>query len=287
LPSGNQTILESLFGLLHSPQPTIPIASLREAEPAHIYLAEGRITAGTANPHTTFPNTVYLEDATGGIAATGYNTHGLPLGSRVQILGVLVRQGENPQLQILRLTELGRESPLLPTPDIPGKDTGGKLLQTAGVVTAFSTRDGVISRFSLDHGVEILVEPEIRSASRGRNELSRIVRAGNTLRAVGLGHWENGKPVLRLRDCDEVWLLEGQTGTLPTEPGTDAPENTEPEGPDDPDNPGGDEPDFPGSGDPADPDEENPPTGDNIGLFVLLLLISGWLLLSLRRFVWR
>ena len=84
-----------------------------------------------------------------------------------------------------------------------------------------------------------------------------------------------------------MWLLEGQTGILPTEPDTDAPENTEPEGPDDPDNPGGDVPDFPGSGDPADPDEENPPTGDNIGLFVLLLLISGWLLLSLRRFVWR
>ena len=292
LPSGNQTILESLLGLLHSPQPTIPIASLREAEPEHIYLAEGRITAGTANPHTTFPNTVYLEDATGGIAATGYSTHGLPLGSRVQILGVLVRQGENPQLQILRLTELGRESPLLPTPDIPGKDTGGKLLQTAGVVTAFSTRDGVISRFSLDHGVEILVEPEIRSASRGRNELSRIVRAGNTLRAVGLCHHDGENWVLRLRDCDEVTLLSGTPAPVPEEnpdpwPPED-PSDSEESLPIEPTDESRPDTEDPAATDPAAPTEdpetgEIPDTGDPIGTHFLAWWISLAGLLSFRK----
>lgn len=281
LPYANQTILEAILGLTRIPQEIIPIDRLRSAEPGRVYLAEGRITAGTANPNTTFPDAVYVQDHTGGIEATGYSDHGLALGTRVQVLGELIG-GENPKFRVLRLTELGQDAPLQPqTANIPGS-----LLALEGLAGDIMSDGRAVSRFTLD-GVTVIVENAIRSGSRGVNELARIVRAGNTLRAVGLGHWENGKPVLRLRDCDEVWLLEGQTGTLPTEPDTDAPENTEPEGPDDPDNPGGNEPDFPGSGDPADPDEENPPTGDNIGLFVLLLLISGWLLLSLRRFVWR
>jgi hypothetical protein len=281
LPYANQTILEAILGLTRIPQEIIPIDRLRSAEPGRVYLAEGRITAGTANPNTTFPDAVYVQDHTGGIEATGYSDHGLALGTRVQVLGELIG-GENPKFRVLRLTELGQDAPVQPQNEkIPGS-----LLSLEGKADQVISDGRAVSRFTLD-GVTVIVENAIRSGSRGVNELARIVRAGNTLRAVGLGHWENGKPVLRLRDCDEVWLLEGQTGTLPTEPDTDAPENTEPEGPDGPDNPGGDEPDFPGSSDPADPDEENPPTGDNIGLFVLLLLISGWLLLSLRRFVWR
>jgi len=285
LPTANQTILEAILRLTRKPQDAVLIGTLRTAEAGRVYLTEGRITAGTANPSTTFPNAIFVQDHTGGIEATGYSDHGLALGTRVRVLGELVG-GENPTFRVLRLTELEKDVPVSPrSGKIPGS-----LLTIEGQAGDIVGDGTAVSRFTLD-GVPVVVADAIRSGSRGLNELARIVREGNTLRAVGLGHLENGQLILRLRDCDEVWLLAGQSGPLPTEPDTDAPAETEPEIPDDPDpgNPdstGPDDPDSPGSGDPADPDDENPPTGDNIGLFVLLMLISGWLLLRSRRRVW-
>lgn len=270
LPYANQTFLETVLGLTRTPQQIIPIDRLRKAEVGRVYLAEGRITAGTANPNTTFPDTVFVQDHTGGIEATGYAQHGLALGTRVQILGELIG-GENPTFRVLRLRELGRDTPVSPqSSKIPGS-----LLTVEGQVCDVVGDGTAVSRFQLGDTV-VVVEDCIRSGSRGVNELARLVRERNTLRAVGLGHLEKGQVILRLRDCDEVWLLTGQSQPLPTQPDTDAPEETGPEAPD-----GTEAPDAPGSGDPADPDEENPPTGDKIGLFVCLLLISGWFLLRL------
>ena len=284
LPYANQTIWETILDLTRDPQDITPIARLRVAEAGRVYLIEGRVTAGTANPNTTFPDAIFVQDHTGGIEATGYAQHGLALGTRVRVLGELTG-GENPAFRVLRLTELGKDSPVSPQNAL----LPGSLLTIEGQASGIVGDGTAVSRFQLD-GVTVVVEDAIRSGSRGVNELARIVREGNALRAVGLGHWEHGQLVLRLRDCDEVWLLTGQSGPLPTEPDTDAPAETEPDdpsGPDDPDDPdstGPDDPDSPGgSGDPADPDGENPPTGDNITLFVCLLLISGWLLFHWMR----
>lgn len=297
LPTANQTILENILEMTHTPQEIIPIVQLRNAEPGRIYLAQGYVTAGTANPNTTFENTIYLQDDTGGIAAAPYSTHGLALGTRVEILGVLGSDGENPQLEILRMEILEKESVISPEKTDCGVSyarKGGQLLTIQGtVVSAVPTADGVgVSRFVLEDEAgrrsAVLVEDCIRSGSRGKNELSRQVAPGNLVSAVGILHNSHGEAVLRLRDCDEVHLLYS--------PDWEEPDTGEEE--EDPDGGGEDlDPDATGpdstaptdgSGNPPGADgggsgeSGNPDTGDDgMGGYVLLMLLSGltlWLL---------
>ena len=237
-PYANRTILEALLGIAVPDRTPIPIDLLRRSETGRMYLTEGFVTAGTANPSTTFPDTIYIQDATGGIAARGYSEHGLPLGARVRILGRLAEDAENPLLEILRLERLENNEPLSPEEAFCAVDfarRGGHLLAVEGQVTAVTGQGDALSRFTLEdvHGdtLDILVEDYIFSGSLARNELGRTVTPGVRVRAVGLLHRDKGQTVLRIRDCDEVTLL------LP--PG----------------------------------EESNPDTGDGIGVYVLLLLL--------------
>lgn len=298
LPTANQTILENILELAHTPQEIIPIAQLRSAKPGRIYLARGLVTAGTANPHTTFENTIYIQDDTGGIAAAAYTTHGLALGTRVEILGVLGADGENPRLEILRLELLGKEDPLSPENVDCGVSygrKGGQLLEIQGrVVSAEQTADGIgVSRFVLeDDGgrrLAVLAEAYIRSGSRGKNELSRLVSPGNLVSAVGILYISQGETLLRLRDCDEVHLLDsphwtepgtGEEEENPDDGGNSNPDATAPDSTAPTDDSGdSSNPETGGSGEPEIPD-----TGDN-GLtgYALLMTLSALALWLLRK----
>lgn len=274
LPSANQTIMENILGILRSSQETIPIADLRTAEVGRIYLTEGLITAGTANPNTTFENTIYLQDDTGGIAALGYSTHGLALGTRVRILGSLGRVEGNPTLEILRMEKLNLETVIQPEAaetSVSYAQKGGQLLWVEGTVTDRVSEGSAVSRFTLtdENGaaIVVLVEDYIFSGSRGVNELTRIVKNGSAVQAVGLLHLAEGQTVIRVRDCDEVTLLAGETepeDTLPTNSTEDDEDATDPT--------------QPGTG-------LNPDTGDGVGLYVLLMATAlvGMMVLAGKR----
>lgn len=288
LPRANQTILETVLELNHSPQAVIPIQELRRAEPGRIYLAEGRVTAGTANPNTTFANTIYIQDTTGGIAAVNYSTHGLALGTRVRILGVLGSDGENSRLEILRLNILEQED--LVTPEqagFPLSREGGWLLQIQGrVVSRELMDDGMgVSRFLVEdeagNRTAVLIDGNIRSGSRGKNELSRQTVPGDLVSVVGISHISAGEPVLRLRDCDEVRLLDSPDWQVP-----DAGEEEDAPGADtgEPDSgdPDGTGPDGENGG---SPENDNPNTGQqgSIPFYAALMLLSALALGLLQR----
>lgn len=290
-PLANQTIMENILGLTRTIQETIPISDLRGAQTGRIYLAEGRVTAGTANPNTAFTDTIYIQDDTGGIAAMPYSARGLALGTRVRILGALGSEGGNPCLQLVRMEILGEESVIAPEEaenSVTYAQKGGQLLKLQGtVVSASYTADHVgVFLFTVEdeagNRADILVEENIVSGSRAKNELARIVKTGNQVSAVGLLHLENGKTVLRLRDCDEVILLWSPEPES-TEPGTEEdPTETPTEAPDSPgEETGGESPDddFPEI-------DINPNTGDRgIQGYVLLAAASllGMLALAAKR----
>ena len=106
--------------------------------------------------------------------------------------------------------------------DYPSK--GGQLLQVEGEVVAVTlTADGMgVSRFQVldpsGHLAAVLVEDNIRSGTTGENTLAARVKVGNTVSSVGLLYMvsEASDAVLRVRDCDEVVLI--QEKPLVTEP---------------------------------------------------------------------
>ena len=155
----------------------------------------------------------------------------------------------------------------------------------------------------------VLIEENIRSGSRGKNELARIVQPGYKVRAVGLSHLYGGEAVLRIRDCDEVWLIwsppEPEETTVPvtepeettapvTEPAETTTPETEPETTTVPETlppeteatepetttPATTAPEA--TAPPADPD--NPPTGDaGILGYSMLLFVSLWGMTTLKK----
>lgn len=214
LPYANRTIAENLLGITRTAPKITPIAQVRTGEPGRIYLVEGLVTAGTHNYNTTFPDTIYLQDTTGGIAAVGYSEHGLELGRRVQIIGCLEDDGGNPQLRILSMEIFEKNDPIQPETVGSPLDyaaQGGELLQLEGTVVSAETDGQAVLWFAIEDSTgaraTVWIGDAIFSGSLGRNELARIVQAGNRVNAVGLCHLLNGETVLRVRDCDEVRLL--------------------------------------------------------------------------------
>jgi hypothetical protein len=93
----------------------------------------------------------------------------------------------------------------------------------------------------------VLVEPYIVSGSDGENHLALDIREGQEVRALGLLHLhEDGTAVVRVRNCDEVIVID----PWPYTPDRPRPVR----------------------------DKTNPSSGDSIGFWLMLLVVSGGLL---------
>lgn len=228
LPYANRTICENLLGITRSEPVLTPIATVRAGKLGGIYRIEGLVTSGTHNRNTTFPDTIYLQDATGGIAVVGYGEPGLELGRRVRVIGALEISEGNPCLRLLDVEVFEKQTPISPAAaryPLDYAQQGGTLLKLEGWVQSLEAEEEAVHSFLLkdENGasVTVWVEDTTLSGSLGRNELARkVVQPGNKVSAVGICHLRAGEAVLRIRDCDEVQLLWTPEETLPaTEPG--------------------------------------------------------------------
>ena len=193
------------------------IAQARSGQLGEAYRVKGYVTAGNANAFNTFPNTLYLQDDTGGIAVEGSFVSGIQVGAPMEVTGCLRREGGN---LVLEMTDYA-----LPEEDfyryVPRTMThavamdyaahGGELLQIVGTVVSLTkTADGGgISRLTLKDTqgdlATVVIEDYIGSGAYGTNDLASQIRKGRTVRAMGLLHVdEYGTTVLRVRNCEEV-----------------------------------------------------------------------------------
>lgn len=216
-PRINQSILEALLKVERVELPLRTIAQVRSGTAGQVYRVKGYVTAGTSNPHNTFPKTIYLQDDTGGIAVIPFTEAGIQVGTPMEIIGYLDEQNGNPVLSPIRYSisdeDLYRYVPktMYHSTAMNYAAHGGELLQVEGKVISFTrTADGKgISRLTLQDirgGLAtVSIEDCIFSGASGVNHLAAQVKKGRTVRAIGLLHLDDsGEPVLRVRNCDEV-----------------------------------------------------------------------------------
>ena len=239
LPYANRTIFENILGITRQAPEVTPIGQVRastEEGLGRIFLVEGYVTAGTDNDFTTFFDTIYIQDETGGIALFPYDRKGLAPGTKVRLTGRTDTYQGDLELQILSLEILKEPAQLVEPERVPAKDAmdyetnGGRLLQVEGeVVDVILAADGRgVARFDLmdENGdiATIFIDGYIRSGTTGENTLAQIVKLGNTVSAVGLaylhpqGDSEESVAVLRVRNCDEILLIREK----PAESDTDS-----------------------------------------------------------------
>lgn len=216
----------------------VPLCSIQEArlgETGTVCVIRGYVTAGTSDPYNTFPNTIYLQDETGGIAVTGFTESGVEIGTPLEAEGTIGMEGGNVVLEVLRWKVMDGDryryvAESLSLAEAMDVDLhGGELLKIEGEVVSVTPLGSTgVSRFVLedDAGSRAAVDIDscIFSGSTGKNELAYVVKTGRTVRASGL-LWlsSDGEPALRVRNCDEVVYVPSLPYTAETETGTDNP----------------------------------------------------------------
>lgn len=231
LPSANETIFQTLLGAAKPVLEPQTIGDIRKLPEGTLCRVKGYVTAGTSDPDTTFPDTLYLQDDTGGIAVTGFQVPGIQTGSPLEIIGVLQTEHGGP---VLKYTDhrIPQESYYYYTPETIGCKVatdyalrGGQVVQVEGTVTALTkTPDSKgIARLTVKdiRGDSAVIEigDSILSGSTGKNTLAKTVKKDRTVQVIGLLHKnEAGETVIRVRDCDEVVYLPPKAD--PTNPKT-------------------------------------------------------------------
>lgn len=211
--------------------PLLSIADARSLSPGEPCRVRGYVTAGTAKACNSFPESIYLQDGTGGIQILDFTDPGIQVGTPMEAEGILLHRGGNILLALTDYTLL-QESFHRYAPGVMSNRTAmdyeansGELMQIEGrVVSVTKTADGKgVSRFTIQdiHGdlATVMVEPGIGSGAYGTNELASEVKVKRTVRAMGLVHRDEfGQTVLRVRNCDEVVYVPPKAD--PTNPKT-------------------------------------------------------------------
>ena len=212
--SGNQGIAEAVLGI----EPLVTIDEMRSGGDGEVFRIRGWATSGTSHPGNIFPNTIYLQDDTGGVELEPFTEDGIKVGTPIEVVGRKKIRGGNVVLKIIDYDKKLDEPLYNYTPETTSnKDAmdydanGGRLMQVEGKVTDVipTNRGKGVSRITLKDGngdfAEILIEDGIVSGADGKNNLASQVKKGRTVRAIGILHLESdGTPVLRVRNCDEV-----------------------------------------------------------------------------------
>lgn len=221
LPYANRTIAENLLGIGGKTLPLSTIRQAREADTGTLRRIRGYVTAGTANPRTRFPETLYLQDDTGGIAVIPVTEEDIAVGTPVEITGTAELRDGNRILKCISLKVLDdRFYRYIPATGswkelLDPKLHGGELVEVEGQCTAVTLTEGVVSGITLQDSsgnlADILVEPYILSAATGRNDLHEKIQKGETVRAAGILHVDAaGNAVIRVRNCEEVVCIPPQ-----------------------------------------------------------------------------
>lgn len=212
--SGNQGIAEAVLGI----EPLVTIDEMRSGGDGEVFRIRGWATSGTSHPGNIFPNTIYLQDDTGGVALVPFTKKDIEVGTPLEAVGQKTFQDGNVVLKIIDYDKKLDEPLYNYTPETTPNKTamdyeanGGRLMQVEGRVTdvTYSVGGKGVSRITLKDGngdlAEILIENGIVSGADGENDLASQVKEGRTVRAIGILHLDgDGTPVLRVRNCDEV-----------------------------------------------------------------------------------
>ena len=172
------------------------VSDVRTGRPGTVYRLTGYAASGNTNSATTFPDTIYIQDETGGIPVRGTFPKGIQVGTPLDITGVLRTENEAPYLDLISLerTEETMRRPLpaaLDCREAMDYDTrGGQLVQIQGTLLSLEKEGNTVSRLTLRDGkgdkAVVFIEPEIRSGSGRTHKLSSKIRENRTVRAIGL-----------------------------------------------------------------------------------------------------
>ena len=186
---------------------------------------EGYVTAGNSNSKTTFFDVIYVQDETGGITIHPISNLKLKLGQKVRITGVVgAYEGDtqlgnvNEALDVEILDEsINLVKPtFMSTADSMLEETEGLLVAVKGTVTRIDTEKGNIFVNDGSGEARVFINGYI-----GGSKVDEIdswksrISVGDTLYAVGLSAEDPEGSRIRVRDTDELVVIDDETPEIP------------------------------------------------------------------------
>ena len=218
-PYANRAIVLKLLGIGGEVLPLSTIRQARDAQPGTLVRIRGYVTAGTSNPHNRFPDTLYLQDNTGGIAVIPFQAPDIQTGTPMEITGTTASQDGNMVLKLISHKvmpqKLYRYQPLQGSWKalLDPAENSSRLVEVEGkCLEVYCWENDILAGCLLkdDKGNQIVIRIEdyILNGSDGENNLHKQIRKGRTIRAAGFLHTdEYGETVIRVRNCEEVaWV---------------------------------------------------------------------------------
>lgn len=221
LPYINKNVILNIMDSIKKKMDITNIADVRNGEMGEIYCVEGTVTAGTVSGNAFF-DTIYIQDATGGINIFPINEGLIEVGQKVQVVGSLDQYLGDKELRVITAKVIDEEkNPVLPT-KMSTKDAmnydvnGGKLVQVEGVITSVVLKNDIVETIMVkdSSGVEarVFIDGYVLYSDSTSKALEDFVKVGNKISAVGLVSYDPNGERLRVRDRSEIVLVKNASG---------------------------------------------------------------------------
>lgn len=216
LPYINRNIAVNILDSIKKEEVVSPIATVRAANKGDIFTVEGTVTAGTVTGNAFF-DTIYIQDATGGINIFPINEGLIEVGQKVRVTGYLDEYLGDIELRVIQTEVIDntinlREPTLMTTEQAMdyGKN-GGMLVKVQGKVTKVIKKNDVVETIMIKDSsgkeARVFIDGYIKYSNSASAALEDIAVVGNTISAVGLVSYDPDEERLRVRDRSEIVLI--------------------------------------------------------------------------------
>ncbi len=202
-----------LMNILDSIRKVVPVSQISEARAGTIgsaYCVEGTVTAGKTPSDNAFFDTIYIQDATGGINIFPVAGSDIQVGQKVKVTGTLDQYQGDLELRVVEMSVTDTavnpiEPALLSTHDAMEAANGGKLVKVEGIVTRMDTQNIYIDDGSGE--ARVFVDGYIGDGSGDASKLGKWdenIEVGSRVSAIGLASVDTYGARLRVRNTSEI-----------------------------------------------------------------------------------
>lgn len=210
LQNSNYNILLNILGSIKKVIPVTPIAQARAGVMGDVFCVEGTVTAGTVPADNAFFDTIYIEDATGGINIFPVSGASIEVGQKVKVTGTLDQYQGDIELRVIEYSVTDEsKDPIEPaamtTQQSMDGGSGGRLVKIEGMVTRMDSQNLYIDDGSGE--ARVFVDGYIGDGSGDASKLGKwdpAITVGDRVSAVGLASVDPLGPRLRVRNTAEI-----------------------------------------------------------------------------------
>jgi hypothetical protein len=210
LQNSNYNITMNILNSIKKEISVTPISQVRSASKGDVFCVEGIVTAGKTPSDNSFFDTLYIQDATGGINLFPVAGNDIEVGQKVRAIGAVDEYQGDLELRVVKYsvtdTSINPIAPkLMSTKDAMDNKNGGMLVKIEGTVTKMDSQNIYVNDGSGE--ARAFVDGYIGDGSGDPSKVGKwdpTIKIGDKISVVGLASVDPVGPRLRVRDTDEI-----------------------------------------------------------------------------------